>query len=69
MDNLETVKRFYLMLDCDAGLHEEALGLQTKFPPEALMTEFVAMAARNGFVFTEEELAAYIFHFGSEVSE
>lgn len=66
----ENIKRFYALLQADRELEKEALSLQTRFDDqEKVISEFIALAKRNGLDFTVEEFIAYVFEHGKETKE
>lgn len=63
----ENVKMFYMELERNRELYEEAISFQEKFTEQEEVIEvFLELARRNGYPFEAEELAAYIFENGQE---
>ncbi len=67
--SVENVKRFYAELKRDADLEKEALALQTKYADQEKVIEaFLLLARERGFLFAEQDLVAYLYEHGEEVS-
>ena len=68
--SVENVKRFYAELARSAELEKEALSLQEKYPDQETVIEaFLVLAREHGFLFTEQDLVAYLYENGKEVSD
>ncbi len=67
--SVENVKRFYAELKRDEELENEALALQAKYADQEKVIEaFLLLARERGFLFTEQDLVAYLYEHGEEVS-
>ena len=66
--SVENVKRFYAELARNAELEKEALSLQAKYADqEAVIDAFLLLAREHGFLFTEQDLVAYLYENAEEV--
>ena len=63
--SVENVKRFYAELKRDEELENEALALQAKYADQEKVIEaFLLLARERGFLFTEQDLVAYLYEHG-----
>ena len=64
--SIHSVRLFYEKLDTDASLRAQAMDLQNHYShQEELIEAFLRLAQKNGFDFSAQELAAYIYENGT----
>ncbi|MBO5724303.1 MAG: Nif11-like leader peptide family natural product precursor [Lentisphaeria bacterium] len=64
--SIENVAAFYLKLEKDPLLRAKAMDLKNHYPAqEELIGAFLRLAQEEGFSFTAQELAAYIYEKGT----